>query len=318
MAFAALRLLAASVGALPLCALRPLGAALGWLCGSALRIRRALVEQAMGRAGVEDAPRAARAMYRRLGRGLLELLWLGGAREREALLSRVTFDPAAERAIDEALARGPVVVLATHTGNWELAAAGAARLLAARGRRLSVVGKPMGARGVEAFVSRLRGALGVHVIAPSGALAAAQRALEAGDVVAMPIDQVPDRAAHGVRVRFMGAAALVDRAPATVAWRAGATALVVASERRAEGHRVHVLGTFSPVDAGSGPAWIHATTTAATAKLEAFVRASPASWLWLHRRWRAPRERRGPTRAGRPDAGAPPPRGALVATREPS
>jgi len=71
-----LRWLAAVVAILPWAALEPVGALLGWLAGSVLRIRRAHVEQAMGAAGIEDASGSARGMYRALGASALEFLWL--------------------------------------------------------------------------------------------------------------------------------------------------------------------------------------------------------------------------------------------------
>jgi KDO2-lipid IV(A) lauroyltransferase len=242
------------------------GALVGWLAGTVLRIRRAHVEHAMKRAGVVDAADVARAMYRRLGVALVDLL-----RARRS----VEVDTGA---LDAALARGPVVIFASHCGNWELAAAGAARHLEARGRALHVVAKPMHSAFFDRWLSRVRERLGIRVIPPRGALAATSDALARGDVVAMPIDQVPDREAHGLWLDFLGAPALVDRAPATVAYRARATVLVVAG-----GRALDVI-PFAP-----GRAWIAATSRRATAALERHIRADPASWMWLHRRWKRPR-----------------------------
>lgn len=297
---ALLRAVAAAIARLPAGALAPLGALLGWVAGSALRIRRSLVEAAMERAGVDDPRATAGAMYRELGHGLVELLWIAGAAasRREALIARVAIDDEALRALDDAIARGPVVLFASHTGNWELAAAAAARRLRASGRGLVAVGKSIHARGVDAFVARLRASLGVRVVPPVGALAAVKRALAAGDVVVMPIDQVPDRREHGSIVRFLGEAALADRAPATAAFRARATVLVVAAERARREHRVRLLDVAPPAVAsraeGSAARWIDEATARASARLEAFVLRSPASWLWLHRRWRAPLADRTP------------------------
>jgi len=66
------------IGLLPYGWLRLLGAALGLLAGSVLRIRRRHVEASMRAAGVAEARAVARAMYASLGVGLLELLWLAG------------------------------------------------------------------------------------------------------------------------------------------------------------------------------------------------------------------------------------------------
>jgi KDO2-lipid IV(A) lauroyltransferase len=304
MIYAALRLVAAAIACLPRSALPWIGAMLGWVAGSVLRVRRAPVEAAMRRAGVVDPRGTAVRMYRDLGRGLAELMWLLGTRpaRRAAVIAEVVIEDRATAALEQALQRGPVILFASHTGNWELAAAAAAQWLGARGRRLAIVAKPIRSRGVDRFTLRLRAALGIDVITPRGALASAQRALDAGAVVAMPIDQVPDRAVHGSSVAFLGASALVDRAPATLARRAGATVLVVAAERDGAHHRVRLLDVLEPLARGAlrGPrrgaplapreCVIEATATA-TSRLDAFVRSSPEAWLWLHRRWRMPTHR---------------------------
>jgi len=289
-----LHAVAFAVARLPRRAAERFGVLLGVLAGSVLRIRRAIVEEAIVRALGVDASAIADRMYRDLGRGLVELLWLaGGGRERrKRAIDEVRIDDGAARAFDDAARRGPVVVFASHTGNWELAAAAAARLLGRRGKRLFVVAKPMHARGVDRFLARLRREAGVEAVAPRGALSAARRALAAGDVVVTPIDQVPDRAEHAVSLPFLGAPALVDRAPATLAWRSRATVLVVAAERAGDGgHLVRVIDAIHPPapDERDARAWILETTRRATAALDRFVRSVPHGWLWLHRRWRAPR-----------------------------
>lgn len=283
----ALRGLAALTALLPWSALGRLGAVLGWVAGSVLRVRRRDVVAAMSTAGVASPEATARAMYRGLGTGALELMWMAGAspRRREAALrAHVTVDDGLRAALDEALAAGPVVIAASHTANWELAAYAAARLLAARGRRLTVVAKPLSVGAVHSFTARLRAAGGVDVLPPSGAVAAARRALRRGAVVAMMIDQVPDRLEHGVRAPFLGREALCDRAPAAIAKASGAALLVVGARRTGRGQRVELLAAIAP---SPGPAGEVTATMASS--LDAFVRRAPSDWLWLHRRWRGPR-----------------------------
>src|SRR5215472_6043107 len=131
------------VARLPFAWLRGLGALLGWLAGSLLRIRRAHVETAMLAAGVSKPKRTAQAMYANLGAGVAELLWLSrhgptalirnpqgfrwgawGERRRSPHRgSIVSIDPASRALIQRARALGRGIVLAaSHTGNWELAA----------------------------------------------------------------------------------------------------------------------------------------------------------------------------------------------------
>jgi len=275
-----------------------LGGALGWLAGSVLRLRRRVVEDALGRGGIAAPARVAREMYARLGAGIFELLWLAGAgasRREKTVRDHVAIEPDLERAIISALAKGPVVFAASHTGNWEVAAHAAARLVRAHGHGLSVVVKPMALSGFDAFLQRLRAGLGITLLAPSGAMKSARAAIARGDAVAMMIDQVPDRASHGTAERFFGRPALCDRAPAVLAKRAGATLIVVAAKRVGRSHRVVLLDRHDAARCSAS-----ALTRSCTNALERFVRAQPAEWLWLHRRWREPRASSGaPVR--RPD-----------------
>jgi KDO2-lipid IV(A) lauroyltransferase len=290
------------------------GAALGWLFGSVLRVRRGAVERAMLRAGIAEPAREARAMYGALGTGVLELLWLAGssaARRDAARRAWVAFDDDLARALRAACARGPVVLVASHTGNWELVAYAAAALLAGYDRRLAVVVKAQSVGVFDRFCTDLREAGGLTLVAPLGALGEAKRRLAGGHVVAMPIDQVPDRARHGLPLAFLGSRAMVDRAPAALARSARATLIVAAATREGRRQRVQLLAEL-PAEAQrdrSASAWIAEATREATASLEAFVRRHPSAWLWLHRRWRAPRE--APPALGAAGAGS------LVAPRHP-
>ena len=315
-------LLARAVALLSWSALGRAGAVLGWLAGSVLRIRRAAVEGGLTRALVNDPAAQATAMYRGLGEGVFELLWLAGVsaeRRAEALRTHVRLDDDLDVALVAAAARGPVILAASHTGNWELIAYGAAQVLAMHGHRLAVVVKPQSVGAFHAFCMNLRTACGLVLIEPQGAFAAARRSLAAGDVIAMPIDQVPDRRRHGIEVPFLGAAALADRAPAALARATGATVLVVAASREGRLQRGHLLAelpahTRREHGEPSASAWIESATREATRALESFVSARPSSWLWLHRRWRAPLELRA---RGRADARGPVSSGPLVVTGHP-
>jgi KDO2-lipid IV(A) lauroyltransferase len=282
-----LRALAAVVALLPWRALRALGALVGWLAGSVLRIRRAHVEEAMEAAGVEGAAREARAMYSSLGAGALELLWMSG-RGAEAV-AHASIDEGSRARWRGVLAGGRgVVIAASHTGNWDLAACAIAREV-----QLLVVTKRLRVRSLDRFWQRTRAAMAVGLAEARGALPRARAALRAGGAVAMMIDQVPASARHAVQAPFLGRVALADRAPAALAAAAGAPLVVAASRRDARGeHVLHVLDVLEPPREGRR-AWIDDATRRATSALDVFVRAHPSQWLWLHRRWkrldRAPR-----------------------------
>jgi KDO2-lipid IV(A) lauroyltransferase len=238
----------------------------------------------MRRAGVVDPPGAAAAMYRALGTSALELLWL--SRSPRDIRPLTGFDGDAEARYAELRRRGRGMVLAaSHTGNWDLAACAVAQRLGP----LSVVTKRLSVTSVDALWQRTRAGYGVRLVEARGAFAMARDALAAGAAVAMMIDQVPAHERHGTRVPFLGEEAWVDRAPATVAARFGVPLVVTASRRDDGGvQRLSILDVLEPPPR-AGAAWIDEASSRATVALERFVVQHPSEWLWMHRRWNAPR-----------------------------
>jgi len=272
--------LAHATAALPFSDLSVFGDALGAFVGGALRVRRAHVEASMARAGVRDPADGARAMYRSLGTSALELLWLAGS--RADVRDLVRFDASAREALRDAGARGAVIA-ASHSGNWDLAACAVASKVP-----LLVVTKHLSMRFVDAFWQNARASRGVALTSAEGALARARAHVAARGAVAMMIDQVPLRRAHAIASPFLGAEAWVDRAPATLAARAGVPIIVSAARRDERGvQQITALEVLSP-PARASRDWIDEATLRATAALDRFVRAHPSEWLWMHRRWKTP------------------------------
>jgi KDO2-lipid IV(A) lauroyltransferase len=275
-----LRALAWIVARLPWSWLPPLGAVIGFFAGDLLRVRRAHVVASMRTGEIPEPERQASRMYRQLGTGALEVLWSAG---RARTPRHVELSPRARALFQEAEERGRgVVIAASHTGNWELAAFA----MAERGP-LHVVAKTQGVAAFDAFCKELRARRGLELSAPDGALARAKAALRRGSKVVMMLDQAPARRRHGVVVDFMGRPAFVERAPAALAAEAGAALFVAAARREGDRHVLEVLDVVVPPQR-PGPSWIDASTRAATEALERFVRREPAGWLWMHRRWKVP------------------------------
>lgn len=274
--------LASVVGRLPWSWLPSLGAVLAFLAFDVLRIRRRHVLSSLGRVG--GGSRDARAMFRGLGASALELLWLASARRRAVDAATLVRIVNRER-FDEALSLGRGVIVATaHTGNWDLAACGCAALTP-----LTVVTKRLSSPAVDAWWQAARASRGVDLLAaPDGnVLAAARARLGAGRALALLVDQDPERMTSVVEAPFLGEVAVHDTFAATLAARTGAP-IVVAFARRGPPrapHEVVVVDVLTP-PARAGRAWIEEATRAIAAHLDAFVRAEPARWLWLHRRWK--------------------------------
>jgi len=292
-----MRLVARLVGLLPYSALRSFGAALGALVGGLVRVRRRHVESAMQRAGVLSPRRAAAAMYGSLGAGLFELLWTAG-RPAEPLASRLVVSPRAADLFERALARGRGVVVATaHTGNWDLAACAAAAWLSTRagpsGRApaLHVITKRLSWRALDRTWQTLRAERGVLLVDARGASSRVREALARGDVVAMMIDQAPERAAGVAELPFLGAPAWCDLAPVLLAARARAPVVVAFGRRRDDG--LHELDAFDLIEPEALASRNDVVTVAAriTDALASFVLTHPSQWLWLHRRWKGLRRK---------------------------
>jgi Kdo2-lipid IVA lauroyltransferase/acyltransferase len=235
----------------------------------------------MTAAGIARPVEQARAMYASLGMSALEFLWM--AVRGRAALGGVRIDEASRARWEEALGEGRgVVVAASHTGNWDLAACAIAQEV-----ELLVVTKHLSIRWMDRLWQSTRARLGVELADAHGAIARGRRVLRRKGVVAMMIDQVPISVRHASPVEFLGQSAATDRAPAALA-ASSRVPLVVAAARRAPSgdHVLYVLEVLRP-PARPSRAWVLEATRKATSALDGFVRAHPDQWLWLHRRWKS-------------------------------
>jgi KDO2-lipid IV(A) lauroyltransferase len=273
------------------------GSALAWLVGRVLRVRRAHVLESLARAGIMPAEATADAMYRGLGQGLFELLWVA-AHPGRSLHGLVELDAEPIRRV-LALGRGAVLATA-HTGNWDLVGCAAAAEFP-----LTVATKRLSARWLDRIWQRVRIGRGVE-IADAGRIAAvAASRLRAGGLVAMLVDQAPERRRGAVRSWFLGQLAAVDLAPALVALRARAPLVVVFPERGSgDVQRARVIEIIAPPDRASR-AWAESAMQRVTALLDDHVRRRPGEWLWMHRRWKGPLPRAGQSRVGRAELADP-------------
>jgi Kdo2-lipid IVA lauroyltransferase/acyltransferase len=258
------------------------GAGLALVVGSVLRVRRRHVEEALRRAGLGPAPTLARAMYARLGEHLLEVLSLLLS---PRVLQKVQI-PHAELRTVRGGGRGAVIATA-HTGNWDLTACALARHVP-----LTVVTRRLSVKPLDRLWQRLRGRSGVRLVTEGQASQAARHTLARGGIVAMMVDQVPLRDRGVIRVPFLGAPAPVDLGPALIALRARVPLVAAFPLRTPDGsHHVVVCGVIEPPRVPARQ-WAEQSMQKVTAWLEAFVRAHPEQWLWMHRRWWSYEQRR--------------------------
>ena len=107
--------------------------------------------------------------------------------------------------------------------------------------------------------------------------------LRDGGVLAMLTDQKMN---DGIAVPLFGHAAMTASAGAALALRFRAKMHPAHVERLGPARfRVIVEAALPLPDSGDRTADIAALTAAMNACLERWIRARPAEWLWLHRRW---------------------------------
>jgi KDO2-lipid IV(A) lauroyltransferase len=127
----------------------------------------------------------------------------------------------------------------------------------------------------------------VRLVDAEGAAAEVRRALAGGGVVALLVDQAPERASGVATLPFLGRPARHDLAPALLAARARVPLLLMLGRRGSDGlHRLDLCEAIDPEALRGGRGAIVAATAKIAAAVERFVRAQPEQWLWLHRRWK--------------------------------
>ena len=185
----------------------------------------------------------------------------------------------------EALAArgGPAVLFTGHIGNWEVLPLATAR----RGVQFATVYRTSDNREIDALILELRRASegANEKLFPKGALGARQTLMhlrQNGFVGMLPDQKMND----GIRVNFFGHPAMTASGLAALALRIGCPVLPTYAQRLAPGRfRVTYEAPVPLPNSGDRAADVAALTQTVNDRLEAWIRAKPESWLWLHRRW---------------------------------
>jgi KDO2-lipid IV(A) lauroyltransferase len=255
---------------------------LGYRLAGAQR-RRALSSLATAFPEKSPAEREAlaRAAFRHLGRALLELACVG---ELDRDPDRFIDWPKADReALATALGRGLGVVFITgHVGNWELLA----RRVALAGFPAQSIAREASDPDTTALVEgfRLRGGVRSIWRGQPGAARQMLRALKAGEILGLVIDQ--DTKVQSVFVPFFGTLAATPRAPADLVLRTGAALMVGFCQRQADGRYLLTMKELPVAPTGDGEADAVALTAQLSGEIEAAIRRHPEQWVWMHPRWK--------------------------------
>ena len=221
-----------------------------------------------------------RSVWDNLGRTVAELPHLDA-------LHRTTAGPGRELESEEHLdtlrAHKQVLFFSGHFGNWEMVLPIAARL----GLPVSGFYRAASNVRVNEIIQRMRGnalgpAVSMFAKGSHGARAALLH-LQGGGSLGMLTDQKMN---DGIDVPFMGRQAMTAPALAQLALRFAAPVVPVHVVRLGPARlRMVCEAPLQAVRTGDRKADVYALTLAMNQTLERWIRADPASWLWLHRRW---------------------------------
>jgi Kdo2-lipid IVA lauroyltransferase/acyltransferase len=175
-----------------------------------------------------------------------------------------------------------VLAVSAHAGNWELAG----MVYGLSYQPMAIVarrhGQPLTDRLQRAF--RERG--GNTMIPKQGGLKAIVRQLKMNKVVSLAIDQ-NTTTKGGILVNFFGHRARTTPIAAVLARRLGVPVVTVLSRRLPNGKLLNVIGPPLPMEITDNQQEdIRRNVQLQSDAIEAWVRAYPEQWLWLHKRWK--------------------------------
>lgn len=277
---------------LPLASLHRLGAVLAFVANHLFRWRRKLALANIARSfpGLPAAEhrRILDQSYRNLGDLLAEILWSHRA-SREELAARVTVENP-ELVNAETRAGRSVLLMTAHFCNWEWQVLAGNLALDAP---MFPVYKPQRAGAIDRFLRDTRSRFGGELIPHKELTRRLVRSRSEAHVYALVADQTPtpDEPKHWTTFLnqdsafFVGADAIARILKAPV--------MFVHMRRVGRGRYVMRVSRLT------GPPYRHGPSTgvieAYARALETEIRASPADWLWVHRKWKyAPPAAGGP------------------------
>ena len=221
----------------------------------------------------------ARAAFAHFGRLLFELLKFSTL-SPAAMLARVEFEGEDRARLAYAQNKG-VLFITGHFGFWELHA----MVHALRIQPINLLARSLDNPQLNDLLERIRQRTGNTVVYRRGTIRRVMRTLQAGQGVAVLIDQhIMTRDA--IYVDFFDRPAATTSAVAALALRTGAPVVPVFALPLGRGrYRVIYEHPVDPPRADT-PDAVREFTQRCTDVLEMYVRRHPDLWLWMHRRWR--------------------------------
>jgi len=176
--------------------------------------------------------------------------------------------------------RGGIFVTG-HIGNWELAAAYAAK----RGYAVNVVAKRIYLGALNQKLVEMREKMGVKTIYRDISMRSMIRCLQKNEFLGIVPDQ-DVRRIGGIFVEFFGRPAYTPIGPALLALASGAPIIIVRDIRMGQRHLVTADPPIYADRKAPREEEVRRLVTHYTKRLEEFIREYPDQWVWTHRRWK--------------------------------
>lgn len=178
-------------------------------------------------------------------------------------------------------AHAPAVIVTGHFANWEVMAT----VLTQSGLPVRITYRKINNPYIDARVRAQREAYGTKFLVQKSTHRGGRQlldALKSGESVALLNDQ---KFNTGLSIPFFGEPAMTAQGAVRLARKTGRPLLPMSVHR--EGSRF-VVEFFEPLDVprdGEREADVRIGVERVTAFIEARIRAHPAQWFWVHRRW---------------------------------
>jgi len=187
-----------------------------------------------------------------------------------------------EENLKAAMSRGKGVILATaHLGNWEYAAAWCAQ----SGYPINGLGTDQRDDRITSLIASLRSSGGTKALGKATDLKAMFRALSAGEIIAVPIDQ--DAKLSGIVSSFLGFPASTPIGAAKLAGKYGCAVLPAFCLRSQDGVTMdfYILPAMEGRGGISYGSDIQSSIDDLNAIISDWIKTYPDQWMWLYPRW---------------------------------
>jgi KDO2-lipid IV(A) lauroyltransferase len=260
---------------------------LAFLARNVFRFRVPIARDNLSRCFPERSPREINALlgayYRQLGQVAVEFIKIAdmSAQQMRDHITPIGF----EQVRAETAAGRSVILLAAHQCNWEWAFHGTVLQMQVP---VDAAYKPLHGESSDRELRKLRVRFGANLIAAKRLVreVITRRRQVQVHAVALLADQMPTSSQGRHWVNFLGRETAFYPGPAEIARMTGYAAFFIAMRRERRGHyTLEVLPICVANERLDPPVF----TARYAGLIEAQIRARPADWTWIHRRWKGER-----------------------------